>query len=88
MVPRVAALVLLVTVCNACSTIRAEVGLGLGIGAMVKVPGIAHTGIAGGAFHHYGHNYSDGWRSGDTGGTGYSLDCDQVLGVFHRSILR
>ncbi|MCO5166353.1 MAG: hypothetical protein M9894_08315 [Planctomycetes bacterium] len=57
-----------------CSAFRAQVGLGIGVGADVQVLGMQHMGFLIGRYHEYGPNYGRGSYSK----TGYT-----VLGPLH-----
>lgn len=47
-----------------CALIRAEVGVGLGLGADVRVPGLAHLGLGAGDFRNVGSHYYWGTSGG------------------------
>ena len=70
---------------SGCAAFRAEAGFGLGVGAVMKVPAILHVGLAYMKLAHFGHNYCDGWRAGDTGGLDHHLDKEVALVIFHHS---
>ncbi len=42
---------------SGCTLARAQVGVGLGLGADVKLPALAHTGLGAGEFVHVGPRY-------------------------------
>lgn len=64
----------LLLVAPGCSAFRAQVGLGIGLGADVQVLGMQHVGFMVGRYHEYGLNYGRGSYSK----TGYT-----VLGPLH-----
>lgn len=64
----------LLLVAPGCSAFRAQVGLGIGLGADVQVLGMQHVGFLVGRYHEYGLNYGRGSYSK----TGYT-----VLGPLH-----
>jgi len=60
----VTALALLLTGVG-CNSFRCQVGVGLGAGALVKIPGFSHIGLCHGQFSHVGCDYGRGWCSGE-----------------------
>jgi len=68
---------------SGCSSIRAQVGVGTGFGAVAHVPGLVKFGACGGSFLHAGHDYDRGWSSG-TGSSRFAWDTTlNVLGAWH-----
>ena len=63
---RCSLLLLLVVPVSGCAAFRAEVGLGFGIGALVKLPYIAHVPsfVSVGKYKYAGHDYDQGWHQG------------------------
>ena len=55
---------LLLTVGTGCRAFRAELGVGLGFGAEIKLPYILHTGFGMQKYKYFGLNYDDGMRVG------------------------
>jgi len=55
------ALVLLASGSSGCLMVRAEVGVGLGLGADVRIPGLAHVGAGAGEFKTAGWRYDLGY---------------------------
>lgn len=53
---------------SGCSAFRAEIGLGVGIGAEIELPAVLHTGFSAAGFYYVGHNYKTGWRAGTPSG--------------------
>lgn len=49
---------------SGCSAIRADVGLGFGLGAEMKLPYIAHPGFAFGKYKYFGSDYGTNVRDG------------------------
>ncbi len=67
-------LVPLLLLAPGCAALRAQVGLGFGVGADVQVLGFQHVGVLLGKFHEWGPNYGRGTYCK----TGYT-----VLGPYH-----
>ena len=57
-----------------CSACRAQIGLGMGLGADVQVSGLAHGGLNIGRFEEYGPNYGRGAATDAVYG---------VVGIYH-----
>lgn len=65
----VASLVLLVLSTSGCSMFRAQLGGGLGLGAEIKLPGLAHTGLGAGTYRNLGIRYDSPELSDDASAT-------------------
>ena len=51
---------LLVSTLGGCESVRAQVGLGFGLGAHVEVPYTAHVGLCVGSYEYRGRDYGAG----------------------------
>jgi hypothetical protein len=62
--PHVLVCIVGVLLLGGCQAFRAEVGVGLGLGVDIAVPGILHAGVGMGGYDYVGHDYDRGWVKG------------------------
>ena len=68
-------LALLLPFLAGCNAVRAQIGVGMGIGAQVKIPATLHTGICFGSYRHMGFDYGRGLCMGERFAKYWKVGC-------------